>query len=212
MVVAGQPTTTAEYIQATSRVGRDERKPGLIVTCYNPRRVRDRSYFERFCAYHESFYGSVEASSLTPFAGPALDRALAGVMMGMVRHLHPDLVAALGSTRVVKHPEIVVRAVEALRLRAEQQPHVDAQKVAKRAQNLADKWNQVAQKSIADNTPRPWSGWDRDAKGLAAEMLHVSPEKLIDDEERKFVAPTSMRDTEPTVHLWLTYKLGRRTE
>ncbi len=56
MVVLGQPKTTAEYIQATSRVGRDDDKPGLVVTLLNVHRPRDRSHYERFEAFHESFY------------------------------------------------------------------------------------------------------------------------------------------------------------
>src|SRR5205809_5186443 len=56
MVVYGQPKTSAEYIQATSRVGRDHERPGLVVTLLNIHKPRDRSHYERFAAYHESFY------------------------------------------------------------------------------------------------------------------------------------------------------------
>ena len=59
MVVLGQPKAAAEYIQATSRVGRDKEKPGLVVTLLNIHRPRDRSHFERFEAFHASFYRSV---------------------------------------------------------------------------------------------------------------------------------------------------------
>jgi len=61
MVVLGQPKTAAEYIQATSRVGRDDERPGLVVTLLNVHRPRDRSHYERFEAWHESFYRAVEA-------------------------------------------------------------------------------------------------------------------------------------------------------
>ena len=87
MVGSGQPKTTAEYIQATSRVGRDHQRPGLVVTLLNINRPRDRSHYERFTAFHESFYRSVEATSVTPFSPRALDRGLAGTLVGLARQV-----------------------------------------------------------------------------------------------------------------------------
>lgn len=83
MVVSGQPKTTAEYIQATSRVGR--RHPGLVVIVYNWLRPRDTSHYERFRGYHSTFYRHVEATSVTPFSARARDRALPAVMAAYVR-------------------------------------------------------------------------------------------------------------------------------
>ncbi len=62
MLVLGQPKTHAEYIQATSRVGRGDAGPGLFVTVLNIHKPRDRSHYERFGHYHETFYRSVEVA------------------------------------------------------------------------------------------------------------------------------------------------------
>jgi hypothetical protein len=83
MVVAGQPKTTAEYIQASSRVGRSF--PGIVCTVYNWARPRDLSHFECFEHYHATFYQHVEGLSVTPFSPRALDRGLTGVLVSLIR-------------------------------------------------------------------------------------------------------------------------------
>ena len=87
MVVNGQPKANAEYIQATSRVGRKADVPGLVITVYNWSRPRDMSHYEGFRHYHEAIYRHVEATSVTPFAPRALDRALHAVLIALARLL-----------------------------------------------------------------------------------------------------------------------------
>lgn len=90
MVVNSQPKTLAEYIQATSRVGRGQ-VPGLVVTMYNAMRARDRSHFETFEAWHRCLYRDVEATSVTPFASRAQDKGLHAVLVALVRHTVPGM-------------------------------------------------------------------------------------------------------------------------
>ena len=85
--ILGQPKTTSQYIQVTGRVGRMwQTKPGLVVTMYPPRRPRDRSHFEKFRAFHQRLYASVEPTSVTPFSTPAMERAIHAVIVGYVRN------------------------------------------------------------------------------------------------------------------------------
>src|SRR5438093_1564764 len=118
MVVFGQPKTSAEYIQATSRVGRDPDRPGLIVTVLNVHRPRDRSHYERFPAYHATFYRSVEATGVTPFSPRALDRGLAGTVVALARLGNPTLTPPLGATAITTERSNLDFVTQALTERA----------------------------------------------------------------------------------------------
>ncbi|WP_144118320.1 DISARM system helicase DrmA [Catellatospora sichuanensis] len=87
MVVTGQPKNTAEYIQASSRVGRDARRPGLVVTLYNWTRPRDLAHYEDFEYYHATFYRQVEALSVTPYTRRSLDRTTMATFVAAVRNI-----------------------------------------------------------------------------------------------------------------------------
>lgn len=86
MLLVGQPKLTSEYIQASSRIGRTF--PGSALVLYDGSKSRDRSHYEQFKAYHESFYRFVEPTGVTPFSKPARDRGLHAVMVSLIRHLY----------------------------------------------------------------------------------------------------------------------------
>lgn len=105
MVVVGQPKATAEYIQATSRVGREN--PGIVLTTYNQAKSRDRSHYEQFCQYHASFYKYVEATSITPFADRARDRALQTLYIILCRYYVPELFSEKSAVKYTRNiPEL----------------------------------------------------------------------------------------------------------
>ena len=83
MLLVGQPKLTSEYIQASSRVGREY--PGVAFIMYDGGKSRDRSHYEQFRPYHESFYRHVEPTGATPFSAPARKRALHAVLIAYIR-------------------------------------------------------------------------------------------------------------------------------
>jgi len=87
MSIVGQPKSTSQYIQVSSRVGRGKDKPGLVVVLYGQSKPRDRSHYERFRSYHQKLYAQVEPTSVTPFSRPAIERAIQGIIVAITRQL-----------------------------------------------------------------------------------------------------------------------------
>ncbi|MFD5113796.1 helicase-related protein [Streptomyces sp. NPDC058391] len=98
MAVSGQPQTTAEYIQATSRVGRSH--PGLVAVMLNSARSRDRSHYENFLHFHSALYREVESTSVTPFSSRSRDRGLHAVVVALARILIPAARPNEGAGRI----------------------------------------------------------------------------------------------------------------
>lgn len=208
MVVLGQPKTSAEYIQATSRVGRDHAKPGLVVTILNVHRSRDRSHYERFAAYHESFYRSVEATSVTPFSPRALDRGLAGTLVALARHGNTPLTAPKGATAILTERAKLEWVAKALADRAAAQAENDEaaeairQRLLDRTKDLLDEWEKIAKEYEGVGAHLQYQSEEGAARPLLYTFLDPELKKLP-ARHRKFRANRSMRDVEPGVNLWV---------
>lgn len=203
MLVVGQPKSTAEYIQATSRVGRQIEMPGIVFTLYNWTRPRDLSHYERFEYDHATFYRQVEALSVTPFARRAIDRALTALVVSLVRHegahrAGGDLVnpESGAQSAPVIDPDLR-RMLDCIvdRVRAVEPDPAIADEVAKKIGELLDMWAQRQRHAIKESAPLSYKG--RGGKTVA----------LLEDplpyEWDRWNAPNSMRETEHTINLLL---------
>lgn len=193
MAVNGQPKNTAEYIQATSRVGRSF--PGLVCTVLTWSRPRDLSHYETFEHYHATFYKHVEAQSVTPFAARALDRGLTGTLVSMMRLGHAQLNPNLGAMTLnnVAAPELTSAK----------------EKIINRA------WKATSKKAIKDNVEIMISDrsdrWINESR-KAGRRLGYETERRQGDVAAllkkpgvaawdEFTVPMSMREVEPGVKL-----------
>ncbi|WP_240989553.1 helicase C-terminal domain-containing protein [Salipiger mangrovisoli] len=165
MLVNGQPKTIAEYIQATSRVGRG-RVPGLVVTLYNASKSRDRSRYETFPTWHSALYRDVEATGVTPFAPRARDKALHAPFVAMARHLVPGM---LDTPAAAADHEADLKAL--IDLICQRISNVDSGE-ADAARRELDEFLELWLRRGA--LPQYWANWSDDALLISADAQATS--------------------------------------
>lgn len=147
MLMVGQPKTTAEYIQATSRVGRGDVR-GIVTTLFRSNRARDRSHFETFRGYHEALYRNVEPTSVTPWSLASRERSLAGALVALVRHTMPALSSNSSALRLdLNDPSqkaTLTALLEALARRVERADKAEVQDTEARLWALVRDWDRRA--------------------------------------------------------------------
>ncbi|WP_331318996.1 DISARM system helicase DrmA [Methylobacterium mesophilicum] len=202
MVVQGQPKTAAEYIQATSRVGRETEKPGLVVTLLNVHKPRDRMHYEQFRSFHMSFYRAVEATSVTPFAARALDRALAATLVAAARHFEPDLTPRSAANRIARngHAAAAVRAAFEEKMRVAGIETAAIERCLARIDALAVAWAEIADHQTANGDQFVYAN-EEPVRRLLQDPLDDPPNMAAN--RAWFAAGRSMRDTEPVALLKL---------
>lgn len=198
MVVMGQPQTTAEYIQSTSRVGRE--RPGLVVVLYNSARSRDMSHYENFGAYHRALYRQVEATGATPFAARARDRGLHGVLVSAVRLLIDEMASDERAVQMAKFEDRVDEVVETVVARATSVAPEEEERVRTQLMALVDSWREACARPAMK-----YAGWRSAPDALlheAGAVLQTETARFpVDDPP--WPTMTSLRDVDATSHLYL---------
>ena len=139
MIINGQPLTTAEYIQASSRVGRSE-APGVVFANYYREQARSLSHYESFRPYHEAFYRFVEPTSVTPYTYQARLRALHAALVIVMRHGRCGLLNNNAAANFDPDDAQVAKAVEQLKQRCVQSAPEQADEVNQHISDLITQW------------------------------------------------------------------------
>jgi hypothetical protein len=164
MFVIGQPKTTSEYIQATSRVGRSL-VPGLVVTLLTATKPRDRSHYESFLPYHAALYRYVEPTSVTPFALPSRARALHAALAILVRH-GTGLASNEAAADFTETDPEVQRVLDALIARAQEVDPYEAPETERHLRRLAAEWAEKAERARENGQILHYRGGTRQIPSL----------------------------------------------
>lgn len=209
MLVVGQPKNTAEYIQASSRVGRDpSARPGLVVSLGNWARPRDLAHFEQFRHYHETFYAQVEALSVTPYSPTSLERGIDGLLVSAARVLQASVTDGLSPEREAWRIRDERTAVETIAEKLKKRIAAAAldEAATKRANDLLvnrlDRWAERAKRAADMHKTLVY---ERTGEGGKYLPLIISPENakasVGGSMEAPFVIANSMREVQPEINL-----------
>lgn len=193
MLMVGQPKTTAEYIQATSRVGRGDNN-GIIVTLFRSNRARDRSHFETFRGYHEALYRSVEPTSVTPWSIASRDRSLAGALVALVRHSFQPFSADDSAGQLDLSNDTVRAALEGMASSLSQMialsDELEETEATEQIWRLLREWDLRAQRARSDSTRLRYERHPGAGEALLKRFGQPGEGWLVGD---------SMRSVEPNV-------------
>lgn len=145
MIINGQPLTTAEYIQASSRVGRSW-VPGIVFANYYRDQARSLSHYESFRPYHEAFYRFVEPTSVTPYTHQARSRALHAALVIVMRHAVADLLQNHAAGSFDAGHSQVAKAIEQLKQRCKRSAPDHADEVNRHIDSLITAWRNEAER------------------------------------------------------------------
>lgn len=204
MLVNGQPKSTSEYIQASSRIGRGI--PGLILTVYNCSRPRDISHFEHFANYHQALYRRVEAISVTPWSSRARDKALHALFVSMVRYLSGGMSQAKSAIKFDPSDPAVKNIVAFILARVRSSGQTGSKNLEMQTRtdlkNIEEHWKARAeQSSAAGQYLEYWARLNPQNKPVNPTLMR-SAEEVFDD-PNVWRTPNSMREVEPSVYFTL---------
>ncbi len=201
MVMNGQPKTVAEYIQASSRVGRGK-VPGLVVSVFNNGKVRDRSRFETFATWHSTLYRDIEVTSVTPFSSRARDKALHAALVAIVRHTIPGMET---SPKIDKAYEPVIEEIRQYIVRRAGSIDLEERDVGQELTRLIRLW---IQRSPYLQTY--WNDFSPDGALLQSFEKAVREKALGKLPGSAWPTMNSLRNVEPECRFRLTEKLRQK--
>jgi len=112
MLFFNAPPRMSEYIQASSRVGRNH--PGIVLDMFDPIGERDRSHYHYFEKYHEYLDRLVEPVAINRWAKFSVDRTFPGLFMSLLKiRYFDDLAEELGYFKNNAPPRMARRAERA---------------------------------------------------------------------------------------------------
>jgi hypothetical protein len=210
IIMNSMPRNTAEYIQASSRVARNDY--GLVLTVHHPFRARDISHYEKFIEFHEKMYSYVEPISITPFTQKAVERYMGLYLATMIRHrtrfterLSASDISTISETEL---SNIISELTQYFEKRKDRMNTYDAlisnilktenvEQIKRWIQEAFSEWREESNKVLVDNKTFVFN--NKSARSIPPqEQLYVDIEEYEGNiHSEKWQVPMSLRVIEP---------------
>lgn len=194
MVVDSQPKSTASYIQATGRVGREW--GGLVFVLFRAGRPRDLNHYELFTAYHHRLYSFVEAPTIYPFSERIMDWLSGPLYVAALRNMYSPLPWSYDPTAIThggSASDMHLFERDMHSRGASQPPFLRPASVPSYS-NATDKWNSLASSASSASSPLRYVDY---SSGSSPRVLGLPHNKRV---PRGSIAyknvPQSLRDVD----------------